>query len=446
MCIILKEMNPLSDCENCFPSPNARRCSGLSGKALHRRSEIETKHGRVAICHLLDGDHVRSAGAAADVGAADDGSSSTTVAAWHCVKAVVPCWLKHPTMTDSFHRCLVFERDSIAPGVPRLRFTVDLGHPICSPADYAALGEAALKPAIAFYRRDGPAATAGEMRLTDWQTVYDEEEKAGDTNGPARSDAVKSLARCRYDLLLATPRGTYVANGVVVASRVSLADAGYAHAGGVVERESVADAISSAFAHAKLAIDDATCLDAFVATVVDDNRNGSATHEMELHTLDIQAPYSNAWMWACIEALRRSHSGVQRRLDVVSPTWDPTSMTAMTAVHDLCRDMRPRIVLQFKQDNQLDAIVAGCATAGTRKTMVLDRWQVGVRRCLAYADSNATCDRVLVAHCPRRGTPGCDGHFVRNPAISARASRLERAAATRKRSGVSHPPEMKARA
>ena len=46
----------------------------------------------------------------------------------------VPCWAG--VYNTIFTPCVIFEKDSLSPGIPNYRFAVDSGHPICTPEEY----------------------------------------------------------------------------------------------------------------------------------------------------------------------------------------------------------------------------------------------------------------------------------------------------------------------
>jgi len=141
------------------------------------------------------------------------------------VLGVGQCWLRMPKMIQ-YHRCIVFEPDSLGIGVPNRRFAIDPGHPMCTPVDFATRGRAALRPAREFldlatqphdkgpdgyYYLDVPDAT---ISWSDWDRVRDW------LPPPHR----------RYDLILTTDScGAYLANGVVVQARQSVQEPGYQH-------------------------------------------------------------------------------------------------------------------------------------------------------------------------------------------------------------------------
>lgn len=119
----------------------------------------------------------------------------------------VPCWLKLPRKPLT-HEAVVFEPDSIAPGVPSELFIVDTGHPICAPTAFQTEGKNALRTARSFL-----GSHAG-IRLIRWEMA------ASILPGP----------NTRYDLVLDVGNpGAYLANNVCVKARTSVARAGYRH-------------------------------------------------------------------------------------------------------------------------------------------------------------------------------------------------------------------------
>lgn len=170
------------------------------------------------------------------------------------VKHVVACGTRNPVSIfgENSHMCLVFEPDSMAPGVPTARFAVDPGHPICDPRDYAAVGHLALRMARVWFSLAKP----GSVIMTTWDQVEallrsaaainpalalrgwknEDPDKSVQsvkdfTNGRDRTDSEKGPL-VRYDLILEDGPTAYVANGVAVFSRFDIATAGYDHSAG----------------------------------------------------------------------------------------------------------------------------------------------------------------------------------------------------------------------
>jgi hypothetical protein len=164
------------------------------------------------ICELHSGDAIVAA----------DGRHAT-------VERVLPCWLKMPDSAE-YHTCVVFEANSLGPGVPTRRFAIDPGHPMCTPEEFYLKGRSALKVASHYLGRsvsldasssssssttnDTTSGPSLSIELTDWNT--------------ARQFFVGNHER--YDLLLSADScGAYVANGIVVQARQSLNKSGYDH-------------------------------------------------------------------------------------------------------------------------------------------------------------------------------------------------------------------------
>ena len=116
------------------------------------------------------------------------------------VKEVVPCWLKVPN--NPFHKCVVFEKDSLAPNVPSELFIIDPGHPMSFATNYDNNGLMSAKEYV------------------NGKTIY-----TSDYND-IKERFPEDMKHNRYDLVL--NRGdTYVANNVIVKSRTSFKTAGY---------------------------------------------------------------------------------------------------------------------------------------------------------------------------------------------------------------------------
>lgn len=99
--------------------------------------------------------------------------------------------------------CIVFEPDSIAPGIPSKRFGADAGHPIGMIDTYS--GNHMLKPAKEFIN-------GSTIYAAKWDSVADL--FVGDNH--------------RYDIVMPEDScGAYIANGVVVKSRQSRMEPGY---------------------------------------------------------------------------------------------------------------------------------------------------------------------------------------------------------------------------
>jgi len=116
------------------------------------------------------------------------------------VKEVVPCWLKVPN--NPFHKCVVFEKDSLAPNVPSELFIIDPGHPMSFATNYDNHGLRSAKEYV----------NGKTIYMSDYNDV--------------KEMFPDDMKHNRYDLVL--NRGdTYVANNVIVKSRTSFKTAGY---------------------------------------------------------------------------------------------------------------------------------------------------------------------------------------------------------------------------
>ena len=116
------------------------------------------------------------------------------------VKEVVPCWLNVPN--NPYHKCIVFEKDSLAPNMPNERFIIDPTHPMSTLKDYECNGLVVAKDFV------------------NGKTIYKTDYKEVQEMFP------ENMKHNRYDIVL-TKGDTYVANNVVVKSRVSFKNAGY---------------------------------------------------------------------------------------------------------------------------------------------------------------------------------------------------------------------------
>ena len=116
------------------------------------------------------------------------------------VKEVVPCWLKVPN--NPFHKCVVFEKDSLAPNVPSELFIIDPGHPMSFATNYDNNGLMSAKEYV----------NGKTIYMSDYNDV--------------KEMFPEDMKHNRYDIVL--NRGdTYVANNVIVKSRTSFKTAGY---------------------------------------------------------------------------------------------------------------------------------------------------------------------------------------------------------------------------
>lgn len=155
------------------------------------------------------------------------------------VQQVVPCGNQRRHALDSNHHvCLVFESDSISPGVPNSRFIVDPGHPICPPTDYARKGHLALKMARVWFL----AAKPGTVQMTTWNKIPSaytaletliSDHISDDGSQDSDLQPAEIDEKSRYDLVLESGESAFIANNVAVMSRHSFELAGYDHAGGL---------------------------------------------------------------------------------------------------------------------------------------------------------------------------------------------------------------------
>jgi hypothetical protein len=159
----------------------------ITSACIHANSLVlTTTNQSIAISELVKNDAV--------IGA--DGQS-------YRIEEVVPCWLKLPDELLT-HDCIVFEKDSLGLGLPTENFIVDVGHPICLPDEYRDQGISALKPSRLYYSSSNPGTILCKY-----------------------ADVEKGL---RYDLILDQEScGAYMANGICVKARISVAIAGYDH-------------------------------------------------------------------------------------------------------------------------------------------------------------------------------------------------------------------------
>jgi hypothetical protein len=134
------------------------------------------------------------------------------------VAARVKCGKGEP-YTRSVHMCQLFAPGSIAPGVPSDWFAVDPGHPICSPESYKVLGQKALIPSHCL----AESRCADDPRKSV-QVPWD------------RLGSIMEGDNARYDLVLDSKRrrdsignGAYIGNGVIIYSRKSIKEPGYAY-------------------------------------------------------------------------------------------------------------------------------------------------------------------------------------------------------------------------
>lgn len=127
---------------------------------------------------------------------AADGSNVNIVSA-------IKCWVSDPH--GGTGRCVVFEPDSIAPGVPTKRFGIDAGHPMAIPSEYNDNHE--LKPAKEFIND----TTIYAGKWSDLGYLFEGE-------------------NLRYDIIMPEDScKAYFANGVVVKARQDRTEPGYSY-------------------------------------------------------------------------------------------------------------------------------------------------------------------------------------------------------------------------
>ena len=159
---------------------------------IHKTSMIQLADGQeLGISDLLPGQEIMSA----------DGSVSQIIES-------VPCWI-----TDKNNVCgkaVIFEPDSLGPGVPSKRFAIDPGHPMALPEDYKKHGNEALRPAKTYLDE----IENKEIYLTMWDKV---------------SSLLPGENR-RYDIVMKDDScKAYIANGIVVKARQNRVEPGYSY-------------------------------------------------------------------------------------------------------------------------------------------------------------------------------------------------------------------------
>jgi hypothetical protein len=160
---------------------------------IHGSSMIKLANGReMEISKLQPGELI--------IGA--DGKVTSVVEA-------VPCWAG--VHDKFFGNCVIFERDSLGPGVPSIRFAVDAGHPICTQEAYKKNGVKSLQPAKSYLDQTQGNEDEG-IYVRTW-------------------DAVASLMpgkNIRFDLLMTHDScKMYIANEIVVQARQERRVPGY---------------------------------------------------------------------------------------------------------------------------------------------------------------------------------------------------------------------------
>lgn len=156
---------------------------------LHGSSRITTRRGIKRLDQISPGDRVlTSSGKYAEV------------------KSVVSCWTGPGSSTSGSsggappHDAVIIERGSLGKGIPSHRLIIDPGHLILPP------GKKTFIPAGSLVNPDSRIYTR----------KWDDPDIQKDPS-------------LRYDLILQSPHNDYMANGVYVASRKTLNDAGYSH-------------------------------------------------------------------------------------------------------------------------------------------------------------------------------------------------------------------------
>jgi len=116
----------------------------------------------------------------------------------------VPCWvIDNNNVTLP---CVIFEQDSLGPGVPSKRFAVDHGHPIATQEEYSKNGNKSLRPAISYLNE------SKTIYCTLWNEV---------------SSLLPGENR-RFDIIMKDDScKAYIANGIVVQARQDRKEPGY---------------------------------------------------------------------------------------------------------------------------------------------------------------------------------------------------------------------------
>lgn len=149
---------------------------------LHGSSLITTRKGRRRLDQIQSGDYV-----------ATGQKDKSGISIYAKVLSLVPCWTTHPGPP---HDAVIIEPNALGHRQPTHRLIIDPGHRI--------LYKKKIIPAGSLVN------TLPGISIRKWTDP----------------EIPKSL---RYDLVLAPPHKTYLANGVVVASRESIHQAGYHH-------------------------------------------------------------------------------------------------------------------------------------------------------------------------------------------------------------------------
>lgn len=113
---------------------------------------------------------------------------------------IITCW----SSNDSGN-CIIFEADSLGPGVPSARFAIDVGHPMATPIDYRMSNNKALRYAATY-------VNGKQIYYARWNSI--------DNLFPGENK--------RFDLMMSDDScKAYIANGLVVQSRLSRMQFGY---------------------------------------------------------------------------------------------------------------------------------------------------------------------------------------------------------------------------
>ena len=155
---------------------------------IHKSSMILLADGgEIGISELKPGQEIMSA----------DGNVSALIEA-------VPCWTVDNDNVST--HCVIFEQNSLGPGVPSKRFAVDHGHPIATQEEYLKNGNKSLRPAVTYLNNNNT------IYCTIWSEV------ASLLPGENR----------RFDIIMKDDScKAYIANGIVVQARQNRKDPGY---------------------------------------------------------------------------------------------------------------------------------------------------------------------------------------------------------------------------
>ena len=121
------------------------------------------------------------------------------------MKNTVQCWLG-PKIDDKYQPAMVFEPNSLGPGLPTSRLAIDPKHPMSLPSEYCLKGKNALRPSIKFQKLDQ------SIQKLHWGEV----------------ESLLPGENLRYDLVLSDDScGAYLANGIVIKARDTVNTPGY---------------------------------------------------------------------------------------------------------------------------------------------------------------------------------------------------------------------------